>query len=294
VKRDQLKPYVYKVEGAANTALYNMMTGEFLRFSNKGTVEGLRKELIKEGLIFETEGVVPVKIVQLDVMELKNKLLIRNLRIRLNGKGEDNCWNRKKNKCETCFMSIVTLNRLQDMCQYIPIQKIRIEAEVFEKDKIEMVLENFTFDSVELFVESGMDAEQIEYLKKNFPDADICFIKDGKKNIKDQRIELFPFLYSNYFNPCLGHQVAVDANGDIKCCLWLDKALGNVEYDDIKSMIIRGDFDVYWETHKMKIESCKDCELRSVCDDCRADVENAGRDFFAKPSFCDYDPYKGI
>jgi radical SAM protein with 4Fe4S-binding SPASM domain len=87
--------------------------------------------------------------------------------------------------------------------------------------------------------------------------------------------------------------VAVDANGDIKACLWFDRVLGNVENDDIKKMIIRGDFDIYWDAHKMKIDSCKDCELRRVCDDCRAEVENTGKDFYAKPSFCDYDPYTG-
>ena len=145
-----------------------------------------------------------------------------------------------------------------------------------------------------MFVESGLDIEQIEKIKNNHPDAKIRFIKDVKKRIKDQKIELFPFLYSEFFNPCLGHQVAVDANGDIKACLWFDHVLGNVENDDIKELIIRGDFDKYWETHKSNIESCKDCELRRVCDDCRADVVNKGIDFYAKPTFCNYDPYKVI
>lgn len=85
----------------------------------------------------------------------------------------------------------------------------------------------------------------------------------------------------------------MDANGDIKYCLWFEKALGNVENDDIRTMIIRGDFDTYWETNKMKIEICQDCEYRRVCDDCRADLLNQGRDLCLKPSFCDYDPYHG-
>ena len=270
------------------------MTGTFYHFSLKGDVEELRKELMKEELIFETEGVVPEKIVRLDLMGLKNRLFLRELQIRLNGKGEDNCWNRIKNKCETSFMSYSTLNRLKEICKYIPIEKIHIEAEVYEKDKIEIVLGEFAYGSIELFVESGIDIDQIEYLKKKYQGASILFIKDGKKKIKDHKIELYPFLYSQYFNPCLGHQAAVDANGDIKCCLWLDNVLGNIKNDDLKNLIIRGDFDVYWDTHKMQIESCKDCELRFVCNDCRADVIKRGGEFFEKPSFCDYDPYKGI
>jgi radical SAM protein with 4Fe4S-binding SPASM domain len=294
LKRDQLKPFVFEVEGAANFALYNMMTGAFYRFSLKGDVEELREELLKEDLIFETGGVVPEKIVKLDLMDLKNRLFLRELQIRLNGKGEDNCWNRIKNKGETRFMSYPTLNRLKEMCKYIPIEKIRIEAEVYEKDRIEMVLGEFKFSSIEFFVESGIDTEQTEFLKNRHQDAAILFIEEGKKRIKDQKIELHPFLYSQYFNPCLGHHAAVDANGDIKCCLWSDHILGNIETDDLKKLIIRGDFDLYWEAHKMKIESCKDCELRFVCHDCRVDVLKKGAEFYAKTFFCEYDPYKGV
>ena len=293
MKRDHLKPYVFKVEGAANLSLYNMINGEFYRFSQEGNVEELRKELFKEGLIFESEGVVPAKIIKFDLMESKTRLLLRELQIRINGRGEDNCWSREKKKCESQIMSYTNLNRLQDMCQYIPIEKIRIEAEFYDKDKIDMVLNEFNFESVELYVESGKYTESFENIKKIYPDVNIRFIHDGKKRIKNQKIELFNFLYSEFFNPCLGHKVAVDANGDIKSCLWFDHILGNVENDDIKEMIIRGDFDVYWEADKMKIESCKDCELRRVCDDCRADLVNKKKDFYGKPSFCDYDPYKG-
>jgi radical SAM protein with 4Fe4S-binding SPASM domain len=190
-------------------------------------------------------------------------------------------------------MPLPTLNRLQQMCRYISIQTIRIESEVYEKDKVEMILKEFQYDSIELVVENSLDTGEIKSIENNHNRANIRFINDGKKRIKDRKIELFPFLYSEYFNPCLGHQIAVDANGDIKPCLWFDKVLGNIEKDDLKAMIIGGNFDIYWDTHKMKIEACKDCELRRVCDDCRADVANNGNDFFQKPSFCDYDPYTG-
>jgi hypothetical protein len=161
-----------------------MLNGKFYRFSQEGNVDELRQMLIEEKLIFETEGIVPAKIVHLDLMKLKNKLFLREFQIRLNGKGEDNCWNRKKNNSETRFMSLSTLKRLQEMCKYIPIQNICIEAEEYENDKIEMILQQFNFDSIELFVENGMGTVQIEYLKKKHHDASIQFIESGKKKSK--------------------------------------------------------------------------------------------------------------
>ena len=187
MKRDQLKPYVFKVEGASKFVLYNMMTGSFYRFSKDGNVEELRNVLLKEELIFKTEGVVPHKIVQLDLMELKNEIFLRELQIRGNGRGENNCWNRRKNKGKTCFLPYSILIRLKEMCKYIPIKKIRIEAEVYEKDKVEMILKEFNVENVELFVESGMDAKQTEYLKENYHGTSIRFSEDGKKRIKDKK-----------------------------------------------------------------------------------------------------------
>jgi len=294
LNRDRLKPYVFKVEGANGFALYNMHSGEFYHFSNEGSIEELRKTLLKEGLIFETKGIVPSKIMKLDIPKLKNKIFLRELQIRINGKGEDNCWKRGKNETGKKYMKYMTLKLLQDSCQYIPIQRVRIEAEEYENDKIEMVLQEFKYESLELYIENAVDQQHLEYLAKKYIDKKIILVEDGRKKITEQRIEVFGFLYSQYFNPCLGHKAAVDANGDIKCCLWSDHILGNIETDDLKKMIIRGDFDLYWESHKMKIESCKDCELRFVCDDCRVDVLKKGAEFYAKPFFCEYDPYKGV
>ena len=88
MKKDRLKPHVFKVEGPVNFALYNMLTGAFYHFSTEGSVEELRKTLFEEGLIFETEGVVPSKIMKPDMAKLKNTIFLRELQIRLNGKGE--------------------------------------------------------------------------------------------------------------------------------------------------------------------------------------------------------------
>ncbi|MCP5104971.1 MAG: SPASM domain-containing protein, partial [bacterium] len=121
----------------------------------------------------------------------------------------------------------------------------------------------------------------------------ISFSVNRKKDPKKLDVKLSQFFYSKYYNPCLGHQVAVDTHGRIKPCLWFDKILGNVRKDDLKDMIIAGIFDPYWESAKHKIETCKECELRFACDDCRVFALKKGGGLEAKPSYCEYDPYTG-
>lgn len=43
---------------------------------------------------------------------------------------------------------------------------------------------------------------------------------------------------------------------------------------------------------KDNIDGCKDCEYRYACFDCRPDAN--GRDFYAKPWFCSYNPKSGV
>jgi radical SAM protein with 4Fe4S-binding SPASM domain len=144
-----------------------------------------------------------------------------------------------------------------------------------------------------LNIESGLTPDKIEYYKKLSYGKEIKSLGDGRKKIKDLKVEIFNFFYSKYYNPCLGHQVAIDTGGEIKCCLWSEEVLGNIGTDDLKDMIIRGVFDKYWEYTKSKIESCKDCELRVACDDCRIfALQHTGK-LEAKPPYCAYDPYTG-
>ncbi|MCP5054076.1 MAG: hypothetical protein GY940_43305 [bacterium] len=93
MKKERLKPYVHKVKGAVNYALYDIMNGRFFHLEPEGDVQTLRESLKNAGLIFETEGEVPCKI-EFDIpMDTKN-IRIRELQIKLNGSKEDTCWQR--------------------------------------------------------------------------------------------------------------------------------------------------------------------------------------------------------
>jgi hypothetical protein len=161
----------------------------------------------------------------------------------LNGRGEDNCWNREKLNEKKKSIKYEIVAQLQTKCKYIPIDIIRIEAEHEDIGLIESIIKGFNCRVVELHIENGITQEKLKEYEQESNGKEIIVIKDGRKKIMDLKAEIFKFFYINYFNPCLGHKVAVDTSGEIKCCLWSDEIIGNIEKDDLKDMIIRGKFD---------------------------------------------------
>ena len=295
MKRDQLMPYVYKVEGPVNMALYDFLKGHFYQIPLEGTeIEELREFLLKEELIFETDGIVPTKIMTDDMAETQNTIHLRVLQIRVNGTGEDNCWNRApKNRIKQYIKNDV-LDNLKRNCRFIPIKRIRIEAQTDDYDNIGYILKEFEHQEVELYVREGIEPGIKERYKELCNHGRILFLENGRQPIKELKATIFNFFYSKFFNPCLGQQVAVDTGGEIKCCLWSDDVLGNIGGNNLKDMIIEGKFDKYWEITKSNIDVCKHCELRCACSDCRVAAVTETGNLYAKPPYCDYDPFKGI
>jgi radical SAM protein with 4Fe4S-binding SPASM domain len=291
LKKDRLKPYVYKVKGVKCYALFDILNGNFFRIKPEGKIDELRKQLIEADLIFETEGIVPAKI-EYDLSVESTNINIRELQIRLNGRGEDNCWRRIKKKQKGSIMNLKTLKNIIKNFQEIPIDNIRIEAEHFELKKIQKIIDETNSRSIELYIEEGIDKENFINLRKlcESRNKKLSNQKNGKKKIDELHVDAYNFFYSQKFNLCLGHKIAIDTGGEIKPCLWLEKKFGNIVEKNIKRLIISGVLDECWEIKKDEIEVCKDCEFRYNCLDCRVstmDNTNIGR---GKPEFCEYDP----
>lgn len=295
MKRDQLKPYVYKVEGPVNFVLYDFFKGRIHQLSFDGaTIKELRDYLLEEGLIFETNGIVPGKIMTDGMYDVQSTIGIRVLQIRLNGKGEDNCWRRTPKNGDLKYMAHGVLDKLISNCRHIPIKKIRIEAASHNDDMVRKILKKLEFEEIEFYVQNGIAPIVKKQYEEEYNDRGIVFLNDGRKPIKELRATIFNFFYSKFYNPCLGHQVAIDTAGEIKCCLWSVDVLGDINRDNLKDMIIMEKFDKYWHILKSAIKTCKDCELRYACDDCRAHSMQDTGGLNAKPPFCDYDPFSGF
>jgi len=293
MRKDQLKPYVYKVKGEKNYALYDLFNGHFYQLTPEGDIEQLRTDLINEGLIFETEGVVPYKI-KVELTSEANDLYIRELQIRLSGAPQKNCWSRKKAKKNDPVMNESIIRKIEDQFKFMKINTLRIECHKHHEKKVESLINSLQFESIQLYCTVDICEKEKHFLH------DLCESRGIELEIREVApfdvaeldINLYRFFYAQIYNSCLGHKVAIDAKGNIKPCLWADEILGNINQDNIRSYIINGKFDKFWELPKDSIDDCKICELRYGCNDCR--ITSEGKiSLSEKPIFCKYDPMDG-
>lgn len=90
------------------------------------------------------------------------------------------------------------------------------------------------------------------------------------------------------YNTCLNKKIAVDVNGAIKNCPSMEKDFGRVNSNQkIEGIIKQKGFQELWMVKKEQIDTCKICEFRLICTDCRAYVKHK----FDKPLKCNYNPY---
>lgn len=91
-------------------------------------------------------------------------------------------------------------------------------------------------------------------------------------------------------NTCLNRKMAIDAGGNIRNCPSMQRSFGNTRDTALREAIARPGFRDLWRISKEQVSTCKDCEFRAICTDCRAYLENPD-DLFSKPLKCGYDPY---
>jgi SPASM domain peptide maturase of grasp-with-spasm system len=103
-------------------------------------------------------------------------------------------------------------------------------------------------------------------------------------------VDLETFAEGQKHNTCLNRKISVDARGEIKNCPSMARSFGNVREASLHSALAQRDFAALWSINKDQIAICKDCELRYICTDCRAYLQDAA-DLYSKPSKCAYDPY---
>ena len=163
----------------------------------------------------------------------------------------------------------------------------------------------------------GINAKKI--LQKNIRTSSIIFFNNEKSIVDniynvpiiylDTTIDIHKacgninenlFLTNNFmhteslkFNNCLNRKVTIDENGNIKNCPAFSKSFGNITDISLKNVIELEEFKKLWSISKSEIDTCRSCEFRYVCMDCRAYVEDPS-DINSKPLKCGYDPTQGI
>ncbi|MDR2235435.1 MAG: grasp-with-spasm system SPASM domain peptide maturase [Chryseobacterium sp.] len=119
----------------------------------------------------------------------------------------------------------------------------------------------------------------------------------GKINIKYFSTNFFKVSEALNHNSCLHKKIGIDIDGNIRNCPLMPESYGNIYRSTLEEALQQPGFRKYWNLTKDHIETCKDCEFRYICTDCRAYTERTHTDAngldVSKPLKCGYDPYTG-
>ncbi|WP_083206582.1 grasp-with-spasm system SPASM domain peptide maturase [Chryseobacterium sp. CBo1] len=178
--------------------------------------------------------------------------------------------------------------------------KIIINYSDFRKDffldieeKYSRVREVYIYGAPDITPEIETRLMLIYFLKESTFSVKSCgFISDFYFSVNTKT-----FSESIQYNSCLNRKIAIDINGNIKNCPSMAKDFGNINNTTLVEAIQHSEFKKYWNVTKDIIESCKECEFRYICTDCRAYTErthinNRGLDT-SKPLKCGYNPNSG-
>lgn len=98
------------------------------------------------------------------------------------------------------------------------------------------------------------------------------------------------FFENKLYNGCLNRKISVDHKGEIRNCPSMPKSYGNIKNTALEDALNTEGFKTVWNINKDQIKTCRDCEFRYVCTDCRAYTEKP-EDLYSKPLKCGYDPH---
>lgn len=100
------------------------------------------------------------------------------------------------------------------------------------------------------------------------------------------------FIRFKYANSCLHGNACVTSFGDVIPCVEIRNfVIGNIRKRRFREIMMSNAPDKYWYTTKEDIETCRVCEFRYACFDCRALAIN--ENFFSRGNCCTYDPFAG-
>jgi SPASM domain peptide maturase of grasp-with-spasm system len=99
------------------------------------------------------------------------------------------------------------------------------------------------------------------------------------------------FTEAQFFHTYYNRKVAIDSDGNIKNCTSQIISYGNVETDDIETIISKKEFQKLWFVKKDHTIVCQDCEYRYMCIDSRVPVK-VGPKLWKHNQVCNYNPYE--
>ena len=104
----------------------------------------------------------------------------------------------------------------------------------------------------------------------------------------------YSFRFNQQYNNCWAGKMAITSEGKaIPCIFARDQVIGDVMRQGLKEIIDHGELHRLWRITKDVVETCRQCEYRYACHDCRPLAYGLRNNLFAKPPRCHYDPMRG-
>jgi SPASM domain peptide maturase of grasp-with-spasm system len=129
-------------------------------------------------------------------------------------------------------------------------------------------------------------SKRVEFYQQEIHSCEQCGIINQKSLIVPS---IETFMENHLYNGCLNRKISIDENGEIKNCPSMEVSYGHINNTDLRIIAKNKNFQILWSINKDLIDICKNCELRYLCSDCRAYV-NDKTNIFSKPIKCKYNP----
>ncbi len=124
----------------------------------------------------------------------------------------------------------------------------------------------------------------------NLINKEILLKKLITKETFRKKIKSFYIRERFYKHNCFGYKIYISVDMNIYPCVMERRIVyGNLSKETLAKILEKN--KEYLFLTKDRINTCKDCEFKYACFDCRPD--SLDKDFFEKPWYCTYNPYKG-
>lgn len=299
--KTKLSPFVYKVKGARNVLLFDSMKKQLFSISPQGDPLELETQLLENGLVIKTNGVIPFKFIPRVTETYREQMILKELQIRITGHCQSEC--EACGETGSCIKDITRLNAETLSILSRQLGNIAIESLVIlggnpflEPEQVENVKSKIKALNYKILCPPSLSDQYREETKRiENTGVEITPSVCSTGNISEEKmsVDVNEFHYNQKYNPCWGNKLAIETNGDIKPCLWSGKIIGNIKNSHIASLILTQKCEPYWELTKEKINICKDCEFRYSCPDCRVIAEKQTGNLYGKTFGCRYSPGTG-
>ncbi|MGE5343595.1 MAG: SPASM domain-containing protein [Candidatus Omnitrophota bacterium] len=299
--KTKLSPFVHKVKGKRNYFLFDSLKKEYYNMTPEGNPQELEAQLLENELVIQTNGVIPFKY-KPNIQNYKTSLILKELQLRIGGTCQFHCPD--CGKIGKGIKNEHTISKAEIDTLSGQIGNMIIESLVFmggnpltQLDRVEYVKSKIRASSYKMLlhcnevIPSDNEKETLDKMGIAVVES-ICHT--GVIDEQDFSTDPIHFFFTQELNACWGNKLAIESDGTIKPCMWSDIILGNINEISVRHLILSGKCDLYWEMTKDKVETCKDCEYRYVCPDCRVAAMKESGNLYGRTSGCSYCVDSGV